>query len=463
MTEHAYTLSPEDIAKRFQSNLANGLDKETIQKYQTLYGANQIPQDGPKSRWKILTDQLLDPIIYILTTATILAFLFSDWLEAVTILIVILISVSIGFFMELQAERSLEALRKMGQTMTHVMRSGKVQKIMASALVPGDIILLRTGDVVTADARLVSQENLTIKESALTGESIPVLKHTKILPLNTSISDQSNMLFKGTMAATGSGKAIVSATGANTQLGKIQQMGIEAKKEITPLEKKLNQLSKWLIWLTLIFALLIIVAGYIRGKDLLLMIETGVALAVAAIPEGLPIVATVALAQGMLRLSKRQVIIKKLAAIQTLGATNIIFTDKTGTLTEDKMKVQTIYFGDTELHDMRQKSKEDFDFLKSKEAFYEIMMVSILCNNVSLFDDSILGDSIEVALLDFALQSGFEVNSIRKKNLKKLEMPFDADRKLMATAHQNSQGFSVYVKGAFETLVLPLRKSGAKK
>lgn len=453
MTEHAYTLSPEDIAKRFQSNLANGLDKETIQKYQTLYGANQIPQDGPKSRWKILTDQLLDPIIYILTTATILAFLFSDWLEAVTILIVILISVSIGFFMELQAERSLEALRKMGQTMTHVMRSGKVQKIMASALVPGDIILLRTGDVVTADARLVSQENLTIKESALTGESIPVSKHTKILPLNTSISDQSNMLFKGTMAATGSGKAIVSATGANTQLGKIQQMGIEAKKEITPLEKKLNQLSKWLIWLTLIFALLIIVAGYIRGKDLLLMIETGVALAVAAIPEGLPIVATVALAQGMLRLSKRQVIIKKLAAIQTLGATNIIFTDKTGTLTEDKMKVQTIYFGDTELHDMRQKSKEDFDFLKSKEAFYEIMMASILCNNVSLFDDSILGDSIEVALLDFALQSGFEVNSIRKKNLKKLEMPFDADRKLMATAHQNSQGFSVYVKGAFETLV----------
>ena len=452
MTENAYSLSPEDIAKKYHTDIENGLDKKTVQKYQTTYGANQIPQDGPKSRWKILTDQLLDPIIYILTIATILAFLFSDWLEAVTILIVILISVAIGFFMELQAERSLEAIRQIGQTMTHVLRSGKVQKIMASELVPGDIILVRTGDVVTADARLVIQENLTVKESALTGESIPISKTTENLPLDTPVSDQNNMLFKGTIATTGSGKAIVTATGAHTQLGKIQQMGIEAKKEITPLEKKLNQLSKWLIWLTMVFALLIIIAGYIRGKDLLLMIETGVALAVAAIPEGLPIVATVALAQGMLRLSKRQVIIKKLEAIQTLGATNIICTDKTGTLTEDKMKVQTIFFGDTELHDVRQKTRKDFDALKAKEAFYQIMMASVLCNNVSPFDDSMLGDSIEVALLDFALQAGLDVNLIRGNNLKKLEMPFDADRKLMATAHQNKQGFAIYVKGAFETL-----------
>lgn len=452
MTENAYSLSFEDIAKKYRTDVKTGLDEKTVLKYQTLYGINQIPQDGPKSRWKILTDQLLNPIIYILTAATILAFLFSDWLEAVTILIVILISVSIGFFMELQAERSLEAIRKIGQTMTHVVRSGKTKKIMASKLVPGDIIVLRPGDIVTADARLVSQENLTIKESALTGESIPVSKQTKNLILNTPVSDQSNMVFKGTMATTGSGKAIVTATGANTQLGKIQQLGIEAKKEITPLEKKLNQLSKWLIWLTLVFAFLIIIAGYVRGKDLLLMIETGVALAVAAIPEGLPIVATVALAQGMMRLSKRHVIIKKLDAIQTLGATNIICTDKTGTLTEDKMKVQTIFFEDTELHSVRQKIKENFTTLKDKKAFYEIMMASILCNNVSPLDDDILGDSIEVALLDFAIQAGFDVNSIRQNNLKKLEIPFDADRKLMATAHQNHQGFTIYVKGAFETL-----------
>lgn len=452
MTENAYSLSPQEIAQKYQSDFVKGLNEKTVWKYQTEYGPNQIPQDGPKSRWKILSNQLLDPIIYILATATILAFLFSDWLEGVTVLIVILISVCIGFFMELQAERSLEAIRKIGQTMTQVIRSGKMQKIMASELVPGDLILLRTGDVVTADARLVSQDNLSIKESALTGESMPIPKNIENLPLNTPISDQSNMLFKGTMATTGSGKAIVTATGANTQLGKIQQMGIEAKKEITPLEKKLNQLSKWLIWLTLIFALLIIIAGYLNGKDLLLMIETGVALAVAAIPEGLPIVATVALAQGMLRLSKRQVIIKKLEAIQTLGATNIICTDKTGTLTEDKMKVQTLLFGDTELHDISKKNKEGFDSLKSKESFYKILMASILCNNVSPFDDSMLGDSIEVALLDFALQAGFEVNSIRKNNLKMLEIPFDADRKLMATAHQNDQEFSVYVKGAFETL-----------
>ncbi|MEL4454418.1 cation-transporting P-type ATPase [Lutimonas vermicola] len=453
MIENAYSLSAEEIAKRFQTHLDNGLDKKTVKKHQAEYGLNQIPQDGPKSIWRILTDQLLDPIIYILTTASILAFLFSDWLEGATILIVIMVSVAIGFFMELQALRSLEALRKMGQTRTRVLRSGKMQTIIASELVPGDIILIQTGDVVTADARLVSQESLSIKESALTGESIPISKNTENLPLDTPITDQRNMLFKGTITITGSGKAIVTATGANTELGKIQQMGMEAQKEITPLEKKLNQLTKWLIWLTLVFAVLIIVAGYIRGKDLLLMIETGVALAVAAIPEGLPIVATIALAKGMMRLSKRQVIIKKLEAIQTLGATNIICTDKTGTLTEDKMKVHAIYLADTELYDIQQKNKDDFDVLKGQEAFYKIALASILCNNVSSFDEGIQGDSIEVALLDFAIKAGCDINLIRENNPKKLEMPFDADRKLMATVHQNKQGFYAYVKGAFETLV----------
>ena len=178
-----------------------------------------------------------------------------------------------------------------------------------------------------------------------------------------------------------------------------------------------------------------------------------VALAVAAIPEGLPIVATIALAKGMMRLSKRQVIIKKLEAIQTLGATNIICTDKTGTLTEDKMKVHAIYLADTDLYDIQQKNKDDFDALKGQEAFYKIALASILCNNVSPFDEGIQGDSIEVALIEFAIKAGCDINLIRKNNPKKLEMPFDADRKLMATVHQNKQGFYAYVKGAFETLV----------
>jgi len=453
MIPNPFTLSAQEIADRFHSDTKNGLDKKTINKHAIEYGLNQIPQDESKSRWRILVDQLLDPIIYILTAAVVLAYFFSDWLESVAILVVILISVAIGFFMELQALRSLEALRKMGQAMTYVLRSGKTQKIKASGLVPGDIILLRTGDVVAADARLLSHENLTIKESALTGESVPVSKTIENLPAETPITDQRNMLFKGTMVTTGSGRAIVTSTGVNTQLGKIQQMGVEAKKEITPLEKKLNQLSKRLIWLTLIFAVLIVIAGYIRGKELLLMIETGVSLAVAAIPEGLPIVATIALAQGMLRLSKKQVIIKKLEAVQTLGATNIICTDKTGTLTEDKMKVHAVVFADVSLSNVSQKNAESLEVVKGNEAFDRIMQASILCNNVSPSDDSIQADSIEVALLVFALHAGYDVKYIRKKNPEKLELPFDANRKLMATVHWNKQGFYVYAKGAFERLV----------
>ena len=453
MIENPCSLSAQEIANQLDSNLEKGLGSGNVPKRLEKYRPNQIPKEGPRKRWRVLIDQLFDPIIYILAVAAVLAFLFSDWLEGVAILVVILISVAIGFFMELQAIRSLEALRKMGQAMAHVLRSGKQQEVRVFELVPGDIILLQPGDIVGADARLFAEENLSVKESALTGESVPVFKNTKNLPANTPISDQYNMLFKGTMVTTGSGRAIVTATGANTQLGKIQQMGMDAKKETTPLEKKLNQLSKWLIWLTLAFAVLIIIAGYIRGKDLFLMIETGVALAVAAIPEGLPIVATIALARGMLRLSKKQVIIKKLEAVQTLGATNIIFTDKTGTLTEDKMKVHTILYANTSLSNVYQNNSEDFDLIKGNEAFDKIMQAAILCNNFNPSEDNLKGDSIEVALLDFTEHAGYDTKSIRKKNPEKLELPFDAQQKFMATVHRNEHGFYVYTKGAFERLV----------
>lgn len=454
MFENPFALPIEKILAQSGRDSEHGLNSEEAARRLEKYGLNQIPEQGSKSRWRILADQLLDPIIYILAVAAVLAFLFSDLLEGFAILVVILISVGIGFFMELQAIRSLEALRKMGQAMTHVIRSGKRIKIRAAEVVPGDIVLLQTGDVIPADARLIEVDALSVKESALTGESVPVHKKTEALKAKTPITDQTNMVFRGTMAVTGSGKAVVTATGKATELGKIQQMGVDAEKERTPLEKKLNQLSKWLIGLTLIFAVLIVFTGYIRGKDLLLMIETGVALAVAAIPEGLPIVATIALAQGMLRLSKRQVIIKKLEAVQTLGATNIICTDKTGTLTEDQIRAHTIILPSISLTNVYDKNAERFDFMKGNEAFDKLIKVGILCNNVSPSDDSLLGDSVEVALLDFARQAGYDPEAIRRENPEKLELPFDAYRKLMATAHQNKHGFQVYVKGAFEKIII---------
>lgn len=311
----------------------------------------------------------------------------------------------------------------------------------------------RTGDVVPADARLIKVDTFSVKESALTGESVPVTKKTEKLRKNTPITDRTNMVFPGTMAVTGSGRAIVTATGKHTELGKIQQMGVDAEKERTPLEKKLNQLSKWLIWLTLFFAVLIVVTGYIRGKDLLLMIETGVALAVAASPEGLPIVATVALAQGMLRLSKRQVIIKKLEAVETLGATDIICTDKTGTLTEDQMKVHTVVFGNESLNSVFLTKSDIVNSEDKYVDFDKMMMASILCSNVAPKPEDGQGDSIELALMHFANHLGYDTVAIKNGHPEKLELPFDAGRKLMATVNQNKEAFQVYAKGAFESIV----------
>ncbi|WP_273565710.1 cation-translocating P-type ATPase [Maribacter halichondriae] len=452
MVQNPYSVQVSDILEQLNTSLFTGLTETLAKEHRQTFGENQVPEHEPKNRIHVLQDQLADPIIYILIAAALLAFLFRDWLEGTAIVIVILISVAIGFFMELQAIRSLEALRKMGQAMTSVIRSGKTMRIKASELVPGDIMLLEDGDVISADARLAEVDNLTVKESALTGESVSVTKQIGTLPTDTPITHRKNMVFKGTTVMTGFGKAIVTATGKNTELGHIQQMGIDAQKEATPLEKKLNQLSKWLIWLTLLLAVLIVISGYLRGKDLVIMIETGVALAVAAIPEGLPIVATIALARGMLRLSKMQVIIKKMEAVETLGATDIICTDKTGTLTEDKMEVHTMVFEGGLVTDIPHKNKDEFENSKKNGTFNTMLLACILCSNVKSTSVRMHGDSMEVALMHFAKLVGYNPESIRTEYPEILELPFDASRKLMATAHQSAEGFHVFVKGAFETV-----------
>ncbi|WP_240507453.1 cation-translocating P-type ATPase [Winogradskyella aurantia] len=449
-----FSLSISTVADTLNSNIDCGLNEREIKLRLKTYGKNEIAANQTKSRWKILFDQFKDPIIFILAIAAGLTFLFNEDLpETIAIITVILITITIGFIMELQGIRSLEALRKMGFIESTVLRDGKIKTIKASLLVPGDVLLIEAGDVVSADARLITAENLMVKEASLTGESRAVEKRVNSLPVNTVLSDRKNMVFKGTTVEQGSAKAIVVATGTNTELGKIQKMGGDVEEQRTPLEKKLNALSKWLIWLTLIFGILIVFTGYLRGLDMLLIIETAVALAVAAIPEGLPVVATIALARGMLKLSKRQVIIKKMEGVETLGATNIICTDKTGTLTEDKMQVHTLVFEDEILKEIQNNSPTQLDDVKHSQAFCALMMTSILCNNVVLNTEQLKGDSIEIALVQFAEKLHFDLNKIKENNPEKTEIPFNTSSKLMATLNKNDDGFTVYAKGAFESIV----------
>ena len=456
MIRNPFATDIEEIINELQTDPEKGLDQAEIARRLKTYGPNALEPIQPKKWWVILAVQFLDPIIYILLIATALAVFYGSMVEAVAILVVILLTVAIGFFMELQAVRSLESLSRMEQQETSVLRSGKILRIPATGLVPGDLIILESGDLVPADARVCFSENLETKEAMLTGESTSVQKSSATLPEGVPVSDQKNMVFRETAVASGNGRAIVVSTGMNTELGKIQEMAEEAVESRTPLEKKLNNLGKKLIWLTLFLAVLIVISGYLRGEDFLVMLETGIALAVAAIPEGLPIVATIALARGMLRLSKQQVIIKKIEAVETLGAVNILCTDKTGTLTEDDMKVRALVIagkdGPEELHVSGEETFSSYEGRKSPEL---MMLNGILCNAVALEAETRRGDPMDLALLEFAEALGYDPVATKQNHPKVLELPFDTERKLMATLNENKEGgYAIYVKGAFEN-VLP--------
>ncbi|PKV50633.1 Ca2+-transporting ATPase [Aquimarina sp. MAR_2010_214] len=453
MIKNPHNILAQDVLLQLDADPENGLSTTDVQKRQAIYGENKLKRKRAKSGWLILVEQFFDPIIYILSSAMLLAFIFGEWLEGFSVLVVILITSLIGFFMERQAIRSVESLQKMTQTVANVLRDGSIKRIKARYLVPGDSILLASGDVVPADARLIWHQSLAVKESALTGESHQVEKNVDVLPLETRLIEQTNMVFKGTIITRGNAKAIVTATGDKTAIGQISSLTQETGQEKTPLEKKLNRLSHWLIGLTLILAVLIAISGYFQGKDLMLMIKTGIALAVAAIPEGLPIVATIALAKGMVKLSKQKVIIKKLESVQTLGETTIICTDKTGTLTENKMAVQRLIFQSEVLNTTDFGDEDVLNRLKDDLVFSKVVQVGILCNNSQHGQEKMNGDSIEIALLDFAKMVNYNSVEIRSQYPELEEMPFDAEQKIMATLNTYEDQYLVSVKGALESVL----------
>lgn len=455
--KNAQTISADDTAKLLDANLVNGLSENEVNKRIAKYGLNSFTQQKQKSIWLLLIEQFNSPIIFLLIAAAGFSFFFKDFIEGFSIIGVIFITAALGFIMELQARNSMNALREMDVSTSKVCRDNSVKEIPSEKIVPGDILLLEAGDIIMADARLIEVNQFEVDESALTGESLAVEKKIEILTAEVALADQINLIFKGTSVVKGNSKAIVIGTGSNTELGKISHLVETAQHNQTPLEKKLQRLTTILMWITAVFATIFIVTGLLQAKPFNIIIETALALAVAAIPEGLPVVSIIALTYGMLRLARKKVLIKKLASVETLGGVNVIFTDKTGTLTENKIDVNNLIFFDEDVEIEISINNGNTDAINNKVAFEKLSIIATLCNNATATNSKKkqkhLGDPIEIALLKFVNFYKIDAAAINKLYLRVAEVPFNSDDKIMATLHKKNNDNFVAAKGAVDELI----------
>jgi Ca2+-transporting ATPase len=474
--DQSWTKSAEEVLEALDVSVEQGLASDEAEKRREEYGWNRLRSAERRSVWQILLEQFKSLIVLLLAVAAVLSFAFGDFVEGFAVVIVIFINAAIGFVTELRAVRSMEALQDMGSVEVKVRREGQVHEVGAEKLVPGDIVLVRGGDVVTADLRLTEASKLQANESALTGESVPVGKHVDRLEAETPLAERANMLFKGTAVTRGNGEGVVVATGMETELGKISSLVEEAEEEVTPLEKRLDRLGHNLIWVTLGLAILVAVSGIISGKELRLMLETAVALAVASVPEGLPIVATVALARGMYRMARRNALVNRLSAVETLGATNVILTDKTGTLTENQMTVSRLVLASGPVQvsgeglEIKGEFQQDEEQIspQDREDLQQALRVGVLCNNASLNEQAssevpeAVGDPMEVALLVAGAKADMQRDALLDRMPEVREVAFDPEIKMMATFHESPQDsdenngnkdYLVAVKGSPEAVL----------
>lgn len=428
-----------------------GLSTEEASARLKDFGPNQLEEKGKKSVVTIFLSQFKDLMIWVLIAAALITAYVSyaegDFpIDTIIIAIVVLLNAVLGTVQEYKAEASLAALKKMAAPYARVMRNGTVKNIPASEVVIGDIVLLEAGDSIPADLRILESNSLKIEESALTGESKAVNKGTQTLAdqdgRRVSLGDQTNMAFMGTNIVYGRGNGIVIATGMQTQIGKIAGQLSETKKETTPLQKKLNQISKYISVIVVFIAVAVFAIGWVTGQDLMRMFLTAVSLAVAAIPEGMVAAVTIVLALGMSRMAKRGALVRRLPAVETLGSTQVICSDKTGTLTQNRMTVQKMWVF-KEIDDPHSP-----DLKPLEEAFAD-------CNDSRIDENGKpAGDPTENALLDYLLDNGLRTAEQLRERTRAGEIPFDSDRKRSTVAVQNeSGGVRIYVKGAAESIV----------
>ncbi len=450
MGKQWFNKTVEEVEKELGTNKENGLSSKKVEENRAKYGLNELKEKKKESLIQKFIDQFKDFSIIVLIIAAIVSGVVGvmqgeGFTDTIIILIVVLLNAVIGVAQESKAEKSLEALKKLSAHAAKVIRNGKETAIPARELVPGDLVIIETGDYISADLRVIEAVNLKSQEASLTGESVPVEKRTDaIQETEVGVGDRKNMLFSSSLITYGRGKAIVVKTGMNTEVGKIADMINQTEDQETPLQKKLNSLGKTLGMAALTICAVIFVIGLLQGKEIINMFMTAVSLAVAVIPEGLVAVSTIVLAIGVQKMVKKNAIVKKLPAVETLGSSTVICSDKTGTLTQNKMTVEKVFCNDTTSDIERAETNEDF-----RKLIYDCM----LCNDSRVLENGeIAGDPTETALVDFALKLDYPV-SIMRENPRVAEVPFDSNRKLMSTVNGKDGKYIVYTKGGLDEIL----------
>ncbi len=442
--------SVESVLQTLRSS-KEGLSTTEIEKRFTKEGSNRLPNEKPLQWWILFFRQFMSPMIFVLAVAAIVTALLKEWTDTSIILGAVFINTIIGFVQELKANRALEHLHALIQPKAVVRRHGVEQQILASEIVTGDILLLQTGDHVTADARLIQSVELMVSEAMLSGESQPIKKQTRSLSDGTMLAERSNMVYAGTSVIGGKAMAIVVATGMHTQIGQIAKLVSESKETVTPLQQQLIMLAKRISLLILILIAVLFLIGPRLGYDILTMLKMSVALAVAAVPEGLVISVTIILAIGMHRILLRRSLVRRLVGAETLGSISVICSDKTGTLTEGEMRVTHVFTMDRE-----------FDFshvrgLPKHKTVGHVLQAAAWCNNADVIADGDLsvfrGSPTDRALFQFVKDLGFDVQDIRRRTKRSAEIPFDSQYKYLATAHEQGRSILHTLSGAPERLL----------
>ena len=438
-----YSLHFEEVIKKLDSS-EDGLTEKEAEKRLTENGKNKLQDSKKESKLTKILNEFKDLMIIILILSAVVSFILSiinnePFTDSIIILAIVILNAVMGFVQELKADKALDALKKMQVTKVKVKREDKISIINSEDVVKGDIISLEAGDTVPADARIIWEASLKVDESSLTGESIAVEKSTVKLDEDTPLPSRVNMVYSGTQVVYGKCLAVVCKTGMDTEFGLIASSLNKEEKEITPLQRKINGISKFLSIVILIIILIMFIIGLAKGMDFMEVLILSISLAVAAIPEGLPAVITITLSIGMSAMAKRKAIVRRMSSVETLGCTEVICSDKTGTITQNKMKVREIFFN----NEIKNTNKLD------KNSILSLAMV--LNNDVEKNKEDYIGDPTEIALYE-AIEEITDVDKIRKENKRIDELPFDSDRKMMSTVHKNNK-ITVYTKGSFDSII----------